>query len=667
MIEALYFASAIFLLYVVYTIFGMTLLPASLRDADKRPFSFLLAPLLGAAVWLAVSPAWLFPNSPFYLPVLLIAAVAWCVLRRKVLFLPREKAPYAVFAAIFFAGVLISRIIYPFEIDGGLYFNCAIYDHVRCAIVNSIADFGIPPANPWLADSGRPQALYYYFGWFAWAAQLPTLAGVSGLFAECCMTGFSALVVLSGLTGVAGLCGLGAKKYAIAALLFSTLLMPSSLNFAKKLLPENIFNALNPSGFVGFWGNFDNFVWSPHHMFSGAVVVLIVFFYFLMLKAKERGERLTIAVLIGILASSAAFASVYAGAFALVYAAISAAILYAANSGFRGGVNKNIIAHALMMAVFLALSFFYIRYLLSFKSETFPVAFGMIPAYENFGGWLRYLFSFYCFVLPNNIGACFVLGAAACLAPGLLPKSGVMQFFRIFAAVSFLSVAFIHSSFYSNDFGWRSIAAASLILSLFTAFVLVKFVDWLRAGAGARKIFGCSVLALLAALEASFFADAQRYLGIRKSYPELRPQFARSAKGWDIVNSHTKKTDIVQCNPKSFCELGKLIEGLDYSTNVFFALYSKRAAAVGDLIFAKSYSEFYPMAKLKARYARICRIFEGGPSERDIAYLADELKIKAILITPYDGIWNNPGAIAQYYPRLIETPDYKVYLSDSAK
>ncbi len=100
------------------------------------------------------------------------------------------------------------------------------------------------------------------------------------------------------------------------------------------------------------------------------------------------------------------------------------------------------------------------------------------------------------------------------------------------------------------------------------------------------------------------------------------------------------------------------------STNIFFSLYSRRATAIADRIFAKCYSEFYPEEKLQQRYDRVCRIFDGDPSEREIAYLAEELKIKAVLVTPYDGIWKKPGAIRKYYPRLIQTPDCRVYLPE---
>ena len=666
--ELFFFSLTNFLLFVLYTVFGMTLLPAFLRSEEKKPFSFLLAPLLGAAVWVVLSSSWLFSHSPWNLPIRLLVAAIWCGFRRKTLFLPKKKTPYPVFAVIFPVSVWISRMLYPFEIDGGLYFSFAVYDHVRCAIVNSIANFGIPPVNPWLADDGQPVPLFYYFGWYAWAAQLLMLTKVSALFAESCMTGFSALTVISGLTGIAGLCGLGRKRYGIPVFLFTLMFVVSSSHFIQRILPEKVFQALNPiSGFFGYWSNIDNLVWSPHHMFSGAVVVLVLFLYFRLFREKARREKLWIAVLIGILSASASFTSVYAGCFTLAYAGISAVILYFAWGGFRRRINRNIVPHMLMIAVFALLSISYLRYLTSIKSETFPLAFGIMPAYDLHGGvlsWMRYLFSLYMFMLPNNIGLCFPLGLIACLVPRFLPQNGMMLLFRVFALVSLLSVTVIHSSFYSNDFGWRTFTTTAYMLSFFSAFLLVKFIGWFRAGRKARKVFGYGMIVLLIVFESSIVKDEFEGIGLRKTYPELRGQFARSVKGWDVVHQYTKENELVQCNPKSFYELGMLYEMAEYSTNVFFSLYSKRATAIGDMIFSKSYSEFYPQEKLQQRYDRVCAIFDGDPPEQEIAYLAGDLKIRAVLVTPYDGIWEKPGAIRVYYPRLIETPDYRVYLPE---
>ena len=668
MIAFFNFTMANFLLCVPYTVFGMTLLPASLRSEKKKTFGFLLAPLLGAAVWVVLSPSWLFSHSSWNLPIRLFLAAIWCGFRWKSVFLPKEKTPYMVFAILLIISGCMSRMLYPFEINGGLYFGFSVYDHVRCAIVNSIATFGIPPVNPWLADNGQPVPLFYYFGWYAWAAQLPMLTKVSALFAESCMTGFSALVVLSGLTGIAGLCGLGRKKYGIGAFLFALVFIVGSSRSIQRILPEDVFQVLNPiTRFVGYWSNLDNLVWSPHHMFSGAVIVLILFLYFQLFRVKAKCEKTGIAVLIGILSASASFTSVYAGAFTLVYVGISAMILYIAWGGFRRRVNRNIVPHVMMLGVFALLSISYLRYLTEIKSETFPLAFGIMPVYDLHGGlfgWIRYLFSLYIFQLPNNIGLCFLLGMIACLAPRILPKTGMMFFSRVFILISLLSITVIHSSFYSNDFGWRTFTSTTYLLCFFSAFLLVRFIDWFRAGGKSRKIFGYGMIVLLVGFECSILPDGLHGIALRKTYPELRVQFARSIKGWEVVHQNTKSDELVQCNPKSFYELGMLYEMADYSTNIFFSLYSKRATAIGDLIFSKCYSEHYPQDKLQRRYDRVCGIFDGDPPAQEIAYLAEDLKIKAVLVTPYDGIWEKPGAIREYYPRLIETPDYRVYLPE---
>ena len=67
-------------------------------------------------------------------------------------------------------------------------------------------------------------------------------------------------------------------------------------------------------------------------------------------------------------------------------------------------------------------------------------------------------------------------------------------------------------------------------------------------------VFQYGMIALLILFECFLYRDSWSYIGLRKTYPELRGQFARSVKGWEIVHRHTKKNDLVQCNPRSFHE-----------------------------------------------------------------------------------------------------------------
>ncbi|MCQ2378711.1 MAG: hypothetical protein MJ016_05815 [Victivallaceae bacterium] len=206
MIQLLSFASVQSVLGILYGIFGMTLLPDFLRRTENKNALFLVSPLLGGCVWLALSVGLglLFPYNVWYLAGALLLAAIWVFYRRKTLFLPGRPAVWILLAWIIFFSAMIGCDIAPRKIDGGLYFAPCVYDHVKCAIVHSIASHGLPPVNPWLADGGKPLALIYYFGWHAWTAQLPVLTGCDAFFAECAMTGFTFALVMAGIAGLTG-------------------------------------------------------------------------------------------------------------------------------------------------------------------------------------------------------------------------------------------------------------------------------------------------------------------------------------------------------------------------------------------------------------------------------------------------------------------------------
>lgn len=103
----------------------------------------------------------------------------------------------------------------------------------------------------------------------------------------------------------------------------------------------------------------------------------------------------------------------------------------------------------------------------------------------------------------------------------------------------------------------------------------------------------------------------------------------------------------------------------DVFSNPFFALYARRYSPMGEPIFAKIYSEFYSKEKLDARYERTAAFFGGDPSRDEVDFVRDELKVKAILVTPQDGLWSRPGALAERYGTAADTDAYRVYVASS--
>ncbi len=474
--QLLFFYIFPIILLSLYGIFGMTLLPESLRRNGSTNTLFLVSPLIGSAVWLAltVGIGILVPYNVFYFSAMLLFAVVWVIWHRKKLFLPENPYIWFLPAVFAFVAAEMSLGIVPSEFDGGLYFTPCIYDHIKCAIINSISIHGLPPVNPWLADGGEPLALVYYFGWHAWAAQLTILTGCDAFLTECLMTGFTFALIMTACTGfVTEMCEGKFNVPIIFCLLLLGFFDFEYTNLAGIFLPESWKPIYNAKEFSGFWNLNDSFLWSPQHMYAAAMVVLILWFHFNLIHSEDVKTSAAYAVSIGLFATAALLNSVYSGAFALACVAAIMMFNYVRHRDFRNKFNRAFVWQVVAVLLCVVLSAMYLKFLFTYPPEQTPVAFGLMPCFgeiTSFWQYPLYFLQFYFCILPMRWGLIYILGMIAVLVPGILPEHPLISFCRKFIIISLLVVFFVHSTFYSNDFGWRFVAPAQLLLLVFSAF-----------------------------------------------------------------------------------------------------------------------------------------------------------------------------------------------------
>ncbi len=654
------------LLSVFFGVFGMSLMPEELQAKNSRDSLFLLSPLLGSGVWigLTVFAGIFLPYRAEILVAEVFLAAVWVVWKRKRLFLPEDVRKGWVVALFIVFAAFLSRLAAPFEINGGLYFSEAVYDHVKSAIVDSIASHGLFPLNPWLAEAGNPLPLVYYFGWHAWTAQLSILTGCSGYFAECVMIGLTALQVLLGIAGAGGIIGAVRRHrelFLLVLLLFSGNFWRDSII---RHMPAFCWDVFGPYEFPGFWRFSDNFLWAPQHVISGGLVLLILILYDQMLSCRRQKDLPECGVLLGILAAAAFFCSIYAGAFALAVWVLAQIPRFASDEVFRRDFCRTWKAQTVAAVLCAVFSAPFLLYLLRYQAENSPLDLGVMPCYGRISSWKQGVWALadlYFFSFPILLGIVYIAGGLAMLIPGVLPKCRAVSFGRSLTLCSFLLIGVVHSTFYSNDFGWRLITCGQFWMVFFALFIISRILGDEARISAKRKIFGRCLIALLSAALFISWYGRQSGISITKHDPAIHRAFARAVPGWEEVRRHAGKDDMVLCNPAGFFKIGKLHGYDSYSTNVFFSLYARRYTPVADLIYAQCYSEFFSRKKLQKLHGRVCRIFEGNPTPDDADYLAGELKVRAILVTPLDGLWNAPGALEKRYPFKTETPDYRVY------
>lgn len=630
-------------------------IPETSSENTTKLFAFLLSPLVGSGIWSSLSlvSGLIFTYNIVTLGPLLLCTLIWAGYATRT----RLKSAMPTFdrwlvlalLSIFAVAYVTMLPLFEWVFDGGMYFASPIFDHAKAALVDSIARSGIPPKSPYLADGGVPVTVSYYYGWHALAAQFCIFAGVSGYLADVSFVGLTSLLVLSGMCAFAVKLSSSPEKGRVILLttIFAFFSCPPQLHESvKPLFHPDITNVLSP----GFWGWLDDSFWVPQHIFAGCLVLTAVYFASELLQETSAPRRRKLSVLLGVLLATSFFSSIFAGLIAASLFAGALLVACALDRELRGLVGKNIACIAVSAGMAAGITLPFLLHIIAFSSSTSPVVFGIFPSYTREGvlAWASAFFHFYGLVLVWRFGMAYVLSAAF-----MFTKTSLFgRLLKILCLGILCSVFFVHSNYYSNDFGWRVPAAVESIIIVFAA-VLTDRV--LRAGRYAALI-GVPVLVGYFLLVLPTVYTEVKYQGAPN---EARKVFASAKVGWEDVKRLTEPSDMVLSNPAGFTGLYGIGEN---DTNVFFSLYAQRGTPIADLIFTETYSLFYDKDKLKARFERVKAFFEGSPTQDDVNYIAQDLKVKAILITPLDGLWNKPGEIGAAYDLARDTKEYRVYL-----
>ncbi|MFR5880343.1 MAG: hypothetical protein ACLUEQ_05820 [Cloacibacillus evryensis] len=343
-------------------------------------------------------------------------------------------------------------------------------------------------------------------------------------------------------------------------------------------------------------------------------------------------------MLASVLAAASFYTSVYAGIFAFALFFISLLVCLPFSAALRESLLKAAPSVAAAAAITLIMSVSYLLYLFNNSPAETPLLFGVYPAYES-GGLRQFVYGtlhLFLVTLPVRLGVIYVGGMAVALGAlsfKIGPPDGVLPETPLPRAAALRGL--YSSSFYTNDYGWRTTTASELILYIFTAVLLER--SWENISARVKLPARAAAVFVLGVTAASFVVFMPETVSLILSRQRTAPEIHRVCKGaiaaWDEVKAHTRPDDLALTNPDGFFEVLTVKTDDNYSTNFFQLLYADRGTPLSDLIFAKCYSEFYNDDKLKKRYGELRRIFS-GEVRGDADYLADELRTAAIVVTP---------------------------------
>jgi hypothetical protein len=647
---------------VVATLFWTSLGFAITRRLVPGALALPLSPAVGWAVHSAIAlPVfWLLPFSG---PA--IAAVAAIVLAGAMFAtwaatslgepgmqarVSQARVPVWAYAAAALLALAPAAAVLPKFAGDAVFLAAPIFDHAKVALIDDMTRLGLPPGNPFFAD-GLSRFAYYYL-WHFSAAELSRLLGISGWEADAGMTWFSAFASLAAMMGFAA----WLARRGWAALLVVILAATASGRFVLWHLfgAENVDAELSrPAGFAGWL--FQS-AWVPQHIMSATVVMIAIY---LMAQLAQRRSALGIATL-GLLAAAGFESSTWVGGFAFAGAGLVAVPLLLAHAGrkqawpflcalFVAGVIAVGFAAPLLLDQFAAAAA---------RSTGWPIAAAPHEVLgEYFSAGVRRIVdlpAFWLIYLPLELPAIFVPGVVTF---GILiasrdldsdRKRSVVAFAGLAAASLAISWLLVSTLADNNDLGWRAVLPGAMVLTVFAAVGLARWIASPAYVAAAAAIAG-----ILVGLPG----------GIELVHSDLagRPEpdgklFAQSPQMWAAVRAHAAADERIANNPLFLADV------TPWPVDISWALLADRRSCYAGRELTLVYTSL-PRSRQEEVDAQFVRVFSGKETPGDVEDLATKYDCRLVVLTSADGAWaNDPFAANPHFRQVEEKPgQWRIY------
>lgn len=555
-----------------------------------------------------------------------------------------NRAPlWAVAGAAVFATAIMALLL-PQITAGGVTLTDVIFDHSKVAMIDEMARLGVPARNPFFGESDGMDRLSYYYLWHFSAAELVILTGLSGWEADAGMSWFTAF---SSLTLMMGLAVFSSKRSAAAGWVLILATAFSIRPILTMLFGREIVYAVTgwPGG-LGAW--LFQMTWAPQHVASAGCVLIAVF---LLVDLSRRRSVLT-AIVLALVVAAAFESSTWVGGvtFAIAAVALGPAVLLNVEPGFRLRFLLRAVGAA-VLAMAIASPFIYDQFRAStVRAAVFPIGFTHldvlgdetpeslrrwldIPAY-----WTVYLFTEFAAFYPTGIIMMVVLMRDRFLARA---RKAYLASFGILAFVSLCVGGLLTSQLggNNNDLGWRSVLPAILVLIVFSAAGLSRYLRSMR------PVYALAAIALIGL--ASFGGIDNLIYNITRITREPSLAFANSAGMWEVVRKHSGIDERIANNPLFLSEVTR------WPINLSWALLSNRRSCYA----GPAFGPFAPRTKRPRDEidAQFERVFSGRPKADDLDQLARQYNCSVAVITSQDGAWSNDPFAASPLYRLVET------------
>jgi hypothetical protein len=631
----------------VATLFWTCLGFALTRRLVPARLALPFAPAIGFAVHsaLALPVFFLVPFTPAAIgTVAVLVLVAAVAAPAPATPLPSEKRAVHVPAWSYGLAMLLAMVpaaaVLPKLYGDAVFLADPVFDHAKVTLIDDMARLGLPPGNPFFADGGRPFA--YYYLWHFGAAEVARLLGRSGWEADAGLTWFSAFASLTAMMGLAMWLARRASAAPLAVLFAAT---ASARYLLWHLLgAENVDVVLSrPAGFAGFL--FQS-AWVPQHIISAALVMIAIY-----LIAQLAHRRNTAAVVIlGLVAAAGFESSTWIGGFAFAASALVAVplLLFATERTDRWRFLGALIVAAIVAATVAAPLLRDQLGAVAARSTGSPIA---VAPHDVFGeaapAWLRRLDlpGFWLVFLPIELAAIYIPGVMALVAfltsRGLDPDRRRAVLALAALAVASLTISWLLASTLAdnNDLGWRAVLPAAMVLTVFSAAGLARWIavrTW--------TAIAVTAAAILVGLPGAVELIRSDMAGRHEADAKL---FAQTPEMWAAVRRHAGPGERVANNPLFLADMTL------WPVDISWALLADRRSCFAGRELALVYASL-PRPQLDEIDAQFIRVFAGKADPGDIEDLATKYGCRLVVLTSADGAWTSDPFAADPRYRLIE-------------
>lgn len=507
-----------------------------------------------------------------------------------------------------------------------------IWDHAKIAIINEIAQNGLPPGNPYYSEAGTPSTLIYYYVWHFIAACSSVITGASGWEADIALTGMTALFSTFVVTWLA----VARSRSSNAAWWVLPLLLASSLKPIVRFVSGTWLDTWMVQDY-----SFEAWIiqtsWAPQHVFSGSVALIAIMAYVRILHCNA-GRDLSLAAFTGAMLASAFGSSMWAGGFSPLLILPIVGVLSVSDI-VRA---KRLLQVLVLLSVTVAITVLCAGVLVYEQAAIlharkavevwiFPVFVGM--------GWFMDLPGFWFVLLVMDFSIMYSSFLIWTLLISSEEQERYVHIDRSLVSIvlaPLFCVQFMHSVILNNDLGWRMIIPSLLVIMVVTAALFSSQIgkSTLTGRLTTITAFVFLMPSILAGAQFVYLSDFQ----FRVQGPETLEgtAFSASPEMWKAVRQVTPSNEAVANNPLDFANVTYR------PANISWATLSQRRNCATTLRLLRSYAAQLTPDQASEVYNFFVDAFRGEATEGQLRVMKEKYLCKTLVVTARDGLWNKP-------------------------